>query len=69
LSARREIIRLRLERVNPAYFNAARSLGALYETLETERESEFSHALTAYLTDWLDTIDLHTETQESLDNQ
>ena len=69
LSARRQIIRLRLERVNPAYFNAARSLGALYETLEAQREYEFLHALTAYLTDWLDTIDLHTETQKSLDNQ
>ena len=68
LSARRQIIRLRLERVNPAYFNAARSLGALYETtLETDRAHEFLHALAAYITDWLDTIDLHNKTQGLLD--
>jgi hypothetical protein len=68
LIARYKIIRLRIERVNPAYFNAARSLGALYETvLEGERDYQFLSALTAYLTDWLDTLDLHQDMLKLLD--
>lgn len=67
LGARCEIIALRLERVNPAYFNSAQSLGALYETtLQTERKFEFIHALTAYLSDWEDTKRLHEKTHELL---
>jgi hypothetical protein len=68
LSARCQIIRLRLERVNPAYFNAARSLGALYETtLKAERKYEFMHALAAYLSDTQDTRRLHELTHDLLD--
>jgi hypothetical protein len=67
LSARSQIIALRIERVNPAYFNAAQSLGALYETtLESNRQFEFIHAFTAYLSDWEDTKRLHTKTHELL---
>jgi len=68
LTARREIIALRLERVNPAYFNSAQSLGALYETaLESYRRFEFIHAFTTYLSDWEDTKRLHDMTDELLD--
>jgi hypothetical protein len=68
LTARREIIALRLERVNPAYFNSAQSLGALYETvLNANRRFEFIHAFTAYLSDWEDTKRLHDMTDELLD--
>ena len=67
LSARCEIIRLRLDQVNPAYFNAALSLGALYETvLEAESKHEFVRALTVYLNDWEDTKRLHDRVDELL---
>ena len=70
LSARGEIIRLRLQRVNPAYYNAAQSLGALYETvLVAERMDAFIHALVAYLSDWEDTKRLHLQTDELLSRQ
>lgn len=65
LSARCEIIRLRIEQVNPAYFNAALSLGALYETvLDAEHKHEFIRAVTLYLNDWEDTKQLHARTDE-----
>ena len=68
IEARREIIAIRIERVNPAYFNAAQSLGALYETtLDSERRFEFIHAFTAYLSDWEDTKRLHETTHKLLD--
>jgi hypothetical protein len=68
LTARCEIIALRLERVNPAYFNSAQSLGALYETaLNSNRRFEFIHAFAAYLSDWEDTKQLHDMTDELLD--
>ena len=60
LQARLELIRLRVVQVNPAYFNAARSLGALYETaLEAEKEFEFIRALAFYLRDFEDTKRMH----------
>lgn len=68
LTARREIIALRLERVNPAYFNSAQSLGALYEiVLNSNRRFEFIRAVTTYLGDWEDTKRLHDMTDELLD--
>lgn len=67
IEARREIIAIRIARVNPAYFNAAQSLGALYETaLHSERKFEFIHAFTAYLTDWEDAKNLHERTHQAL---
>jgi len=67
IDARREIIAIRMERVNPAYFNAAQSLGALYETtLHSERKFEFIHAFTTYLSDWEDTKRLHEMTHQTL---
>lgn len=68
MAARREIIALRMDRVNPAYFNAAQSLGALYETtLQADRRFEFIHAFTAYLSDWEDTKRLHDKIHDLLD--
>lgn len=67
LRARRELIRLRLDQVNPAYFNAAVGLGALYETvLESQQVHEFIFALTTYLSDFTDTKRLHSETLDAL---
>jgi len=68
LEARNELIRLRLGRVNPAYFNAARSLGALYETvLSGKRADEFVDALATYLNDFEDAKRLHRKTFELLE--
>ena len=65
LSARCEIIRLRLEQINPAYFNVALSLGALYETvLGAQNKHEFVRSLSIYLNDWEDTKRLHARTDE-----
>lgn len=62
LRARRELIRIRLDQVNPAYFNSAVGLGGLYETvLEAEKAHEFIFALTTYLSDFADTKRLHEE--------
>ena len=67
LRARRDLIRLRLDQVNPAYFNAAVGLGSLYESvLEGEKVHEFIFALTTYLSDFSDTKRLHTETLVAL---
>ena len=67
LEARREIIRLRIERVNPAYFNVALSLGILFENaLEAEHKYEFIHALAVYSSDWSDTKQLHEKAFELL---
>ena len=60
LSARREMIRVRLQRVNPAYFNAAHALAALYTTtLDATRAHQFTAALAIYLSDWQDTLQMH----------
>lgn len=70
LEARLELIRLRVVQVNPAYFNAARSLGALYETvLESDKQFEFIRALTVYLRDYEDTKRLHSEVLKDLDGR
>lgn len=65
LSARCNIIRLRIMQVNPAYFNAAVSLGALYETvLVAENKYEFIRAFSVYLNDWEDAKRLHNRVAE-----
>ncbi len=69
LEARIELISLRLEIVNPLYFNATRSLGALYETvLDPETPSyQFMHALVAYLSDYEDAKKIEETTLDLLD--
>lgn len=51
LKARLAILKLRMDEVNPAYFNTARSLGVLFEALLSEHTKfVFVHALSDYLT-------------------
>jgi len=67
LKARREILLLRLSRVNPAYYNAARSLGGLYESvLQPDQMGDFIGALTTFLGDFEDTKLLDTRVQSEL---
>ena len=67
IEARYEILKIRIMRVNPAYFNAARSLGALYETyLKGEKRHKYIHGLTAFLGDFEDGKALEETVQESL---
>lgn len=54
--ARYELLRLRLPRVNPAYFNAARSLGALFESLLANGPIyEYIGHMSEFLVDYEDT--------------
>ena len=65
IQARYEILRLRMARINPAYYNTAHSLGVLFECiLNDELAHKYLHSLTIYLSEWVDT----KEMQESLEN-
>ena len=56
IQARYELLRIRVVRVNPAYFNTARSLSALFETfLKSDRSFEYLRNLSAFLSDFEDT--------------
>jgi hypothetical protein len=66
LQARYEILRLRMVRVNPAYYNTARSLGALFENLLNDVPShKYLHSMVIYLSDWEDS----KEMQETIENK
>jgi len=68
IEARYEILRLRILQVNPAYFNAARSLGALFETyLSGGRRHKYMHRLTAFLGDFEDSKVLEEVVAGALD--
>ncbi len=63
--ARYEILRLRMTRINPAYYNSALYLGALFEgILNDESSHKYLHSLTMYLSEWVDA----KEMQDSLEN-
>jgi len=63
--ARYEILRLRMTRINPAYYNSALYLGALFEDiLNGESAHKYLHSLAIYLSEWVDA----KEMQESLEN-
>ena len=65
VQARYEILRLRMARINPAYYNPAYSLGVLFESiLDDELAHKYLHSLTIYLSDWVDAKRM----QESLEN-
>ena len=65
IQARYEILRLRMARINPAYYNSAHSLGVLFECiLNDELAHKYLHSLTIYLNEWVDT----KEMQDSLEN-
>lgn len=67
LSARRELILLHLDQVNPAYFNAAISLGKLYDSaLDDSYPHQFLFALTSYLGDFEDTKRLESDVLSAL---
>lgn len=67
MEARFELIKLRIIRVNPAYFNSARSLGALYEIcLVGERRHKFMHQLAVFLSDFEDAKVLEDAVLENL---
>jgi hypothetical protein len=67
LQARYEILRLRMTRVNPAYYNTARSLGALFETLLSDSSShQYLHSMVIYLSDWEDAKEMQASIQARL---
>lgn len=67
VEARYEILRLRIVRVNPAYFNAARSLGTLFETYLTgDKRHEYIFRLTVFLGDFEDSKALEEKVAEAL---
>tara|TARA_B100001971_G_scaffold215081_1_gene257197 strand:- start:11461 stop:12615 length:1155 start_codon:yes stop_codon:yes gene_type:complete len=60
--ARYEILLLRMARINPAYYNPARSLGVLFESILQETPSHlYLHHLTIYLSDWEDAKEMQAE--------
>lgn len=68
IEARYEILKLRIIRVNPAYFNSARSLGALYETyLLGDQRYKYMHRLAAFLSDFEDAKILEEVVTKALD--
>jgi len=70
IQARYEIVRLRIVRVNPAYFNAARSLGALFETyLNAEKRHKYVHGLTGFLGDFEDSKELEEAVVRALQGE
>lgn len=67
VEARYEILRLRIARINPAYYNSAQSLGVLFEALlEEAPPHEYLHALTRYLSDWEDTKAMQALVEEKI---
>ena len=70
LKARCALIKLRLEVVNPLYYNAARSLGALYEIVLSQDSAahRFMHTLIGYLGDFEDAKQIEKTTLGLLDS-
>ncbi|MDQ8195737.1 hypothetical protein QEH59_14995 [Coraliomargarita sp. SDUM461004] len=67
IQARYEILRLRMSRINPAYFNPARSLGVLFEGILSDAPSyKYLHSLTIYLSDWEDAKEMQEEIERRL---
>lgn len=67
IEARYEILGLRLSRCNPAFFNAAQSLGALFETFLSEEPShKYVHALVIYLSDMEDAREMEAAIDSKL---
>jgi len=62
VQARYEILRLRMTRINPAYFNPAHSLAVLFQsTLNDAPAHKFLHSLASYLSDWEDAKEMQDE--------
>lgn len=70
VQARYEILRVRMPRMNPAYFNAARSLGVLFERILDDAPShQYLHALAIYLSDWEDSKEMQLEVENILNKK
>lgn len=68
IEARYELLKLRIIWVNPAYFNAARSLGALFETyLLGDRRHMYMHRLASFLGDFEDAKVLEEAVSKALE--
>lgn len=68
VEARFELLLLRLQSVNPVYFNAAHALGSVFEAvLRSDRPHEFVRALTGFLGEFEDAKSLHKQTLELLE--
>ncbi|TVP75039.1 MAG: hypothetical protein EA353_14645 [Puniceicoccaceae bacterium] len=67
IAARYEILLLRMSRCNPAYFNAARSLGTLFENLLNDAPAHrYLHSLVAYLGDLEDAKEMQAAIERKL---
>ncbi len=67
MQARYDILRVRMARINPAYYNPAHSLGLLFEALlYNESPHQYLHALTIYLSDWEDAQDMQEIVEKRL---
>ncbi|MDA9317200.1 hypothetical protein N9Q19_00155 [Puniceicoccaceae bacterium] len=67
VEARYEILKFRLVRANPAYYNVAQSLGSLYEKLLQEDSAHrYVFALTIYLSDWEDAKRMQEKVESAL---
>ena len=68
VQARYEILRLRMARINPAYYNPALSLGVLFESITNDESAhKFLHSLTIYLSDWEDAREMQDSLEKILD--
>ena len=65
LSARRDILILRMARINPAYYNCAHSLIEVFDCLLNDQPPhKYLRALTGYLTDWEDVKDMQEKIED-----
>jgi len=69
IEARYELLRLRILRVNPVYFNAARSLGAVFEMLLSEegKRHRYIHQMVGFFSDFEDNKLIEETVSEALD--
>lgn len=65
VSARRDILGLRMSRINPAYYNCAYSLSTVFDCLLNDEGShKYLRSLTSYLNDWEDVKDMHEKIED-----
>ena len=67
ISARRDILGLRMERINPAYYNSAYSLSKVFDSLLNDDEPhKYLHSLTTFLSDWEDVKDMQKIIEDTI---
>ncbi|MFT5837457.1 MAG: hypothetical protein ACI9ZV_000962 [Candidatus Azotimanducaceae bacterium] len=70
VQARYEILRLRMTRINPAYFNPARSLGVIYEGILSDVAAhKHLHSMAIYLSDWEDAKEMQKQVGHIFENK